>query len=84
MVLRSTQEVAPHRITNWSRDFASLFHSFYHDCRVLGEDISITVTEARLWLVEAARVGLVVSLDLLGVSAPTEMWRNEEGEEFHG
>ncbi len=84
VVLRSTQEVAPHRITNWSRDFASLFHSFYHDCRVFGEDIDSSTTQARLWLVEAARIGLVISLDLLGVSAPTEMWRDEEGEEFNG
>ena len=84
VVLRSTQEVAPHRITNWSRDFASLFHSFYHDCRVLGDDIDSSTTQARLWLAEAARIGLVISLDLLGVSAPTEMWREEEGEEFNG
>ena len=84
VVLRSTQEVAPHRITNWSRDFASLFHSFYHDCRVFGEDIDSSTTQARLWLVEAARIGLVISLDLLGVSAPTEMWRDEEGEDFNG
>ena len=83
-VLRSTQEVAPHRITNWSRDFASLFHSFYHDCRVFGEDIDSSTTQARLWLAEAARIGLVISLDLLGVSAPTEMWRDEEGEEING
>jgi len=84
VVLRSTQEVAPHRITNWSRDFASLFHSFYHDCRVFGEDIDSSTTQARLWLAEAARIGLVISLDLLGVSAPTEMWRDEEGEEISG
>lgn len=84
VVLRSTQEVAPHRITNWSRDFASLFHSFYHDCRVFGEDIDSSTTQARLWLVEAARIGLVISLDLLGVSAPAEMWRDEEGEEING
>ncbi|MDG2211240.1 MAG: arginine--tRNA ligase [Acidimicrobiales bacterium] len=84
VVLRSTQEVAPHRITNWSRDFASLFHSFYHDCRVFGEDIDSSTTQARLWLAEAARIGLVISLDLLGVSAPTEMWRDEEGEEING
>ena len=84
VVLRSTQEVAPHRITNWSRDFASLFHSFYHDCRVFGEDVDSSTTQARLWLAEAARIGLVISLDLLGVSAPTEMWRDEEGEENNG
>jgi len=83
-VLRSTQEIAPHRITNWARDFASLFHSFYHDCRIIGEDIDTELTEARLWLVEASRVGLAVSLDLLGVSAPKEMWREDENGESNG
>ena len=33
---------------------------------------------ARLWLVEGARIGLAVALDLLGVGAPTEMWRDGE------
>ena len=83
-VLRSTQEIAPHRITNWARDFASLFHSFYHDCRIIGEGIDTELTEARLWLVEASRVGLAVSLDLLGVSAPKEMWREDENGESNG
>ena len=83
-VLRSTQEIAPHRITNWARDFASLFHSFYHDCRIIGEDVDIELTEARLWLVEASRIGLAISLDLLGVSAPKEMWREDENGELNG
>ncbi len=34
-------------------------------------------TRARLWLVEGVRIGLAVALDLLGVSAPTEMWRDD-------
>jgi arginyl-tRNA synthetase len=31
------------------------------------------LTQARLWLVESALVGLAVGLDLLGVSAPESM-----------
>jgi arginyl-tRNA synthetase len=31
------------------------------------------VTQARLWLVEAAAVGLAIGLDLLGISAPDSM-----------
>jgi arginyl-tRNA synthetase len=31
------------------------------------------LTQARLWLVEGARVGLAVGLGLLGVSAPDSM-----------
>jgi arginyl-tRNA synthetase len=32
-----------------------------------------SLTQARLWLVEVARVGLAVGLDLLGVGAPDSM-----------
>lgn len=64
---------APHRIATWARALASAFHGFYHDCYVIGEDVPAELTQARLWLVEAARTGLAVGLDLLGVSAPESM-----------
>ena len=41
--------------------------------RVMGEGIEPTTTQARMWLVEASRVGLAIGLDLLGVSAPETM-----------
>tara|TARA_Y100001936_G_scaffold171657_1_gene167992 strand:- start:459 stop:686 length:228 start_codon:yes stop_codon:yes gene_type:complete len=59
------------------RDLAASFHGFYHDCRVLGDGVDPALTVARLWLVEGARIGLAVGLDLLGVGAPTEMWWDE-------
>lgn len=64
---------APHRITVWVRELAGRFHGFYHDCYVMGDDVSAELTQARLWLVEAAGVGLEIALDLLGVSAPESM-----------
>ncbi|MFV1989600.1 MAG: DALR anticodon-binding domain-containing protein, partial [Acidimicrobiales bacterium] len=63
---------APHRITTWVRELASAFHTFYRDCYVIG-DVSPELTQARLWLLEASRLGLLAGLDLLGVSAPEEM-----------
>jgi len=75
-VERACRERAPHQVTTWVREMASSFHGFYHDCRVLGDGIDPATTTARLWLVEGARIGLAVALDLLGVSAPTEMWRD--------
>ncbi len=66
-------ERAPHRITTWGRELAGAFHGFYHDCYVIGEGVSPELTQARLWLVEAARVGLAVGLGLLGVTAPETM-----------
>ena len=63
---------APHKVTTWVRELADRFHGFYHDCYVLG-DVPPEVTQARLWLVEGARTGLAIGLDLLGVSAPEAM-----------
>jgi arginyl-tRNA synthetase len=63
---------APHKVTTWVRELADRFHGFYHDCYVLG-DVPPEVTQARLWLVEGARIGLSIGLDLLGVSAPEAM-----------
>ena len=64
---------APHRVTTWVRDLAARFHGFYRDCRVLSDDVALT--QARLWLSEAARLGLSNALGLLGVGAPEEMAR---------
>jgi arginyl-tRNA synthetase len=63
---------APHKVTTWVRELADRFHGFYHDCYVIG-DVPPDLTQARLWLVEATRVGLAIALDLLGVSAPESM-----------
>jgi arginyl-tRNA synthetase len=66
-------ERAPYKVTNWVRALAADFHGFYHDCYVMGEGVSPELTQARLWLVEAARIGLTIGLDVLGVGAPDEM-----------
>ena len=64
---------APHKITTWVRELASAFQSMYHDCPILRDDVDESIRQARLWLVEAARIGLAIGLDLLGVSAPQRM-----------
>ena len=83
-VLRAARERAPHQVATWVRELAADFHGFYHDCRVMGDDVDAGVTAARLWLTEAVRVGLAVALDLLGVDAPEEMWRDGEDDEVPG
>jgi arginyl-tRNA synthetase len=67
---------APHRVTTWVQTFAKHFHGFYRDCRVISDDDALT--QARLWLAEACRIGLADALGLLGVSAPDEMARLDE------
>ena len=66
-------ERAPHKVTTWVRELADRFHGFYHDCYVLHSDVPDELTQARLWLVEAARIGLRIGLGLLGVAAPEKM-----------
>jgi arginyl-tRNA synthetase len=78
-VAEATELRAPHRVTTWVRDFAGRFHGFYRDCRVLGEDPELT--QARLWLAEACRIGLANALALLGVHAPEEMTRLDDDDE---
>ncbi|MDZ7679024.1 MAG: arginine--tRNA ligase [Acidimicrobiales bacterium] len=73
VVLVAANERAPHRVAAWVRELAGAFHGFYHDCYVISDSVAPELTQARLWLVEATRVGLAVALDLLGVSAPEEM-----------
>jgi arginyl-tRNA synthetase len=61
----------PHRMTRYARELAAAFHSFYTNCRVLGDDADLTT--ARLALVQATCTVLRVVLRIIGVSAPETM-----------
>ena len=56
----------PHRVTEYGKELAAVFHSFYEKCRVLGNP-------ARMRLVNASRITLRNVLELLGISAPESM-----------
>lgn len=71
LVAGAARDRAPFRLTHYAQDLAGLFHSFYTNCRVLGEEVELT--KARLALVDAARINLAQTLGLLGVSAPAVM-----------
>ena len=58
------------------------FHGFYRDCRVITDDAELT--QARLWLTEACRIGLANALGLLGVHAPDEMARLDDDDDDDG
>ncbi|HMK11913.1 MAG TPA: arginine--tRNA ligase [Acidimicrobiales bacterium] len=73
VMVAALEERAPHKVTTWVRELADRFHGFYHDCYVMGEGVSDELTQARLWLVEAVRIGLAIGLDVLGVHAPDAM-----------
>lgn len=69
----AARERAPHKVTTWVRELAGAVHGFYHDCPILSPDTPEDLRQARWWLAEAARTGLRVGLDLLGVTAPESM-----------
>lgn len=71
LVAGAARDRAPFRLTHYAQELAGLFHSFYGNCHVLGEEES--VEKARLALVDSTRIVLALSLDLLGVSAPGRM-----------
>ncbi len=79
VVAEAADARAPQKLTTWVRDFARAFHGFYRDCRVLTDDAELT--QARLWLTEASRIGLANALGLLGVNAPDEMARLDTDDE---
>ena len=72
-VVAAANDRAPHRIATWVRELAGAVHGFYHDCYVMGDGVPAELTQARLWLVEAAAIGLQIGLDLLGLSAPEQI-----------
>jgi len=61
----------PHHLPHYALELASEFHSFYTQCRVVSDDPALT--RARLKLVDAARITLRNTLDLIGVRAPEQM-----------
>jgi arginyl-tRNA synthetase len=67
----------PHRLTNYLTELASFFHRYFNlgtrrpENRVVNQDKSLS--QARLFLVEAVRIVLYNGLSLLGIDAPERM-----------
>ena len=66
-----TNTLEPHHLPYYAQDLATVFHSFYKQCRVLSRNQELT--RARLKLVEAAKIVLARTLHLMGMSAPEMM-----------
>ena len=70
-LLIAVQNREPHRISNYLIELANMFHSFYHQCKVISDDTE--TTEYRLAIIAMVRKVLATGLDLVGVSAPEKM-----------
>ncbi|MDR2676863.1 MAG: arginine--tRNA ligase [Endomicrobium sp.] len=67
----SEKTMSPHHFTIYLTELANKYHKFYEHCRILTADVSLT--SARLKLIEGVMIIVKIGLDLLGVSTPNEM-----------
>jgi arginyl-tRNA synthetase len=65
------RSLEPHYIPYYLQQLVSLFHSYYHDNRILSEDPDLS--KARLCLALAVKEVIANALALLGVTAPQKM-----------
>ncbi|MHB8086044.1 MAG: arginine--tRNA ligase [Dehalococcoidia bacterium] len=68
-IVATTHE--PHHLPFYAQELATVFHSFYKQCRVISDDADLTC--ARLKLVKAAQIVLARTLHLMGMTAPDSM-----------
>jgi arginyl-tRNA synthetase len=71
VVETAAEDLQPHTVATYAREFADAFSAFYRECPVL--DAPETTREARLALVVAARNTVANALDALGVAPPESM-----------
>jgi len=71
IVERVALTLEPHHLPYYAQDLATVFHSFYKQCRVVSKDEALT--KARLKLVRATQIALAKILRLMGMTAPEKM-----------
>lgn len=72
VVVESAVQRAPHKIATYIQRLATLFHSFYNECKVV-DPANLELSSQRLALVTATKITLKNALGLIGVSAPEKM-----------
>ena len=68
---------SPNKICNFIQKLAQYFHSFYGACKI-NDTNNPELTNERLALADATRITLKNALELLGVSAPEQMSKDED------
>ena len=71
IVERVALTLEPHHLPYYAQDLATVFHSFYKQCRVVSKDEALT--KARLKLVRATQIALAKILRLMGMTTPEKM-----------
>ncbi|MGP4844816.1 arginine--tRNA ligase [Marinobacter sp. 1Y8] len=71
LIANAARQREPHHLTNYMRELAGLFHTYYNAHKVLIDDTAVRDSRVALYL--AVKQVLVNGLDLIGISAPEEM-----------
>jgi arginyl-tRNA synthetase len=71
IILNAATQHEPHLLTNYLRDLATTFHTYYNSHQFLVDDVKLR--NARLTLIGAVRQVLANGLGLLGISTPETM-----------
>jgi arginyl-tRNA synthetase len=72
VIEESAEDLEPHAVATYTREFAETFNTFYRECPVLtAEDDE--VRDARLALVAAAKHTVANALGVIGIEAPESM-----------
>jgi len=79
MAMEAAKQMEPNIMSQYLSNLAAMFHKFYNEYSVLNEPDQ-DARNARALLIAAVREGIRRGLDLLGISAPESMSRNEENE----
>jgi arginyl-tRNA synthetase len=71
VVEKSARALEVHRISHYLLDLVSRFHGYYSRHRVISDDK--TLTQARLFLLDALRITIRNGFELMGISSPEKM-----------
>jgi len=71
IVEKSARALEVHRISHYLLDLVSRFHGYYSRHRVISDDKSLT--QARLFLLDALRITIRNGFELMGISSPEKM-----------
>ena len=72
LVIKCAKTLEPQNISNYLSELSSMLHSYYAKIKVIDPE-SKSITESRVYLINATRIVLRNGLSILGISSPKKM-----------
>jgi arginyl-tRNA synthetase len=71
VIENAANKFEPQILTEFLKELASKFHSFYHECRIIG--VEEELMQARIKLATITKIAMKNGLEILGITAPDKM-----------